>query len=96
MLIKTEHPSWSVRHLGLYRMLYVSMITGNVMDRYQSIAWELGLPAERSRATACRAIRSEITRQVQEARPLPVRCHSTDDRSGSMTVGRRLDIIAAL
>ena len=64
--------SWSVRHLGLYRMLYVSMITGNVMDRYQSIAWQLGLPAERSRATACRAIRSEITRQVQEARPLPV------------------------
>lgn len=72
MLIKTEHPSWSVRHLGLYRMLSVSMITGNVMDRYQSIAWELDLPAERSRATACRAIRSEITRQVQEARPLPV------------------------
>ena len=33
---------------------------------------ELGLPEERSRATAYRAIRNEITRLVQEARQLPV------------------------
>ena len=59
-------------HPGLFRVLYVSLTTGNVMDMYKSIAWELGLPAERSRATAYRAIRSEITRQVQEARLLPV------------------------
>ena len=39
---------------------------------YKSIAWELGLPAERSRATAYRAIRGEISRLVQEAKLLPV------------------------
>lgn len=49
-------------------MLYVSLTTGNVMDMYKSIAWELGLPAERSRAAAYRAIRAEITRQVQHAK----------------------------
>jgi len=42
------------------------------MDRYKSIAWQLGLPAERSRATAYRSIRAEITRQVQQAKLLPV------------------------
>ncbi len=31
-----------------------------LMDRCRSIAWELGRPAERSRAAAYRAIRSEI------------------------------------
>ena len=39
---------------------------------YKSIAWELGLPTERSRATAYRAIREEITRLVCEAKQLPV------------------------
>ena len=53
-------------------MFYVSLSTGNVLDMYKSIAWELGLPAERSRATAYRAIRGEISRLVQEARLLPV------------------------
>ena len=33
---------------------------------------ELGLPEERSRATAYRAIRNEVTRLVQEAKQLPV------------------------
>ena len=41
-------------HPGLYRVGYVSLTTGNVLDMYKSIAWELGLPTERSRATACR------------------------------------------
>ena len=59
-------------HPGLYRVLYVSLTTGNVMDMYKSIAWALGLPAERSRAAAYRSIRAEITRQVQEAKLLPV------------------------
>lgn len=59
-------------HPGLYRVLYVSLTTGNVMDMYKSIAWQLGLPAERSRATAYRSIRAEITRQVQQAKLLPV------------------------
>ena len=53
-------------------MFYVSLSTGNVLDMYKSIAWELGLPGERSRATAYRAIRGEITRLVQEAKLLPV------------------------
>ena len=39
---------------------------------YKAIAWELGLPTERSRATAWRAIRAEITRLVCEAKQLPV------------------------
>lgn len=37
-----------------------------------SIAWELGLPTERNRAGASRAIREEITRLVTEARQQPV------------------------
>ena len=40
------------------------------MDK--AIAWVLGLPTERSRATAYRAIREEITPRVGEAKPLPV------------------------
>ena len=42
----------TVLHPGLYRLCYVSLTTGNVLDMYKSIAWELGLPTERSRATA--------------------------------------------
>jgi type II secretory pathway predicted ATPase ExeA len=51
---------------------YVSLTTGNVLDMYKSIAWELGLPTERSRATAYRAIRTQITQLVQEAKQLPI------------------------
>ena len=53
-------------HPGLYRVCYVSLTTGNVLDMYKSIAWELGLPTERSRA-----IHTEITRLVCEAKRLP-------------------------
>ena len=59
-------------HPGLHRVGYVSLTTGNVLDMYKAIAWELGLPTERSRATAYRAIRAEITRLVGEAKQLPV------------------------
>ena len=59
-------------HPGLYRVYYVALTTGNVLDMYKCIGWELGLPTERSRATAYRAIRHEITRLVQEAKQLPV------------------------
>ena len=59
-------------HPGLHRVSYVSLTTGNVLDMYKAIAWELGLPTERSRATAYRAIRAEITRLVGEAKQLPV------------------------
>ena len=59
-------------HPGLHRVYYVSLTTGNVLDMYKSIAWELGLPTERSRATAYRAIRNEISRLVKKAKLLPV------------------------
>ena len=59
-------------HPGLYRVHYVSLTTGNVLDIYKEIAWELGLPVERSRATARQAIRNEISRLVTEAKQLPV------------------------
>jgi len=62
----------SALHPGLYRVGYVSLTTGNVLDMYKSIGWELGLPTERSRATAYRAIRNEISRLVDEAKQLPV------------------------
>ncbi len=57
-------------HPGLYRVHYISLTTGNVLDMYKSIAWELGLPVERSRAAAYQAIRTEISRLVAEARQL--------------------------
>ena len=59
-------------HPGLYRLCYVSLTTGNVLDMYKSVAWELGLPTERSRATAYRAIRTEVIRLVCETKQLPV------------------------
>ena len=59
-------------HPGLYRVFYVPLSTGNVMDMYKSIGWELGLPTERNRATAFRIIRAEITRLTLEAKQRPV------------------------
>ena len=59
-------------HTGLYRVLYVSMTTGNVMDLYKSIAWELGLPTERNRAALFRQIRGEVSRLCAENRLRPV------------------------
>lgn len=59
-------------HSGLYRVIYVPLSTGNALDLYKSIAWELGLAVERSRAALYRQIRTEVTRLVQEARARPV------------------------
>jgi type II secretory pathway predicted ATPase ExeA len=58
----------SALHSGLYRVLYVPLSTGNVMDAYKTIAWELGLPTERSRAALYRQIRAEVSRLCLEAR----------------------------
>jgi type II secretory pathway predicted ATPase ExeA len=55
-------------HTGLFRVLYVPLSTGNVMDLYKTIAWELGLPTERSRAALYRCICGEVTRLCQEAK----------------------------
>ena len=59
-------------HSSLYRVLYVCLSTGNVMDLYKSISWELRLPVERSRAALFRQIRGEVTRLVTETRCRPI------------------------
>ncbi|MDE0407710.1 MAG: AAA family ATPase [Alphaproteobacteria bacterium] len=59
-------------HPGLCRVYHVAPTTGNVLDMHKRIGWELGLPTERSRATAYRAIRTEITRLATEAKQPPV------------------------
>lgn len=55
-------------HSGLYKTLYVPLATANPMDLYKTIAWELGLPTERSRAALYRQIRSEVTRLCVESK----------------------------
>jgi type II secretory pathway predicted ATPase ExeA len=62
----------STLHAGLYRVLYVPLSTGNAMDLYKSIAWELALPTERSRAALYRVIRAEVTRLCLESKVRPV------------------------
>ena len=59
-------------HPGLYRLFYVPLSTGNVLDMYKAIAWQLGLPIERNRASAYRAIHTEVTRLVLETKIHPV------------------------
>lgn len=59
-------------HTGLHRVLYVSMTTGNAMDLYKSIAWELGLPTERNRAALFKQIRNEVSRLCAENRLRPI------------------------
>lgn len=59
-------------HHGLYKILYVPLSTGNPMDLYKSIAWELGLPVERSRAALYRQIKNEVTRLITEAKIRPI------------------------
>jgi len=59
-------------HTGLHRVFYVPNSTGNVMDLYKSICWELGLPVERSRAALYRVIRVEVTRLCLETHVQPL------------------------
>jgi general secretion pathway protein A len=59
-------------HTGLYRVFYVPLTTGNAMDLYKSIAWELGLPTERNRAALYKCIRDEVTRLCSENKLRPV------------------------
>lgn len=59
-------------HTGLYKVFYVPLSTGNPMDLYKSIAWEMGLPTERNRAALYRQIKNEVTRLGTEARTRPV------------------------
>jgi general secretion pathway protein A len=57
---------------GLYRLFYVTLSTGNVLDMYKAITWQLGVPVERNRASAYRTIHTEISRLVLESRVHPV------------------------
>lgn len=59
-------------HAGLYKVFYVAHSTGNPMDLYKSIAWEMGLTVERSRAALYRQIRDEVIRLSGEMRTRPV------------------------
>lgn len=59
-------------HTGLHKVVYVAHSTGNVMDVYKAIAWEMGLPTERNRAAVYRQIRTEVTRLTTEARCRPI------------------------
>ncbi len=59
-------------HQGSYRVLYIPLSTGNVMDLYKSIAWGLGLPTERSRAALYRCISNEVTRLCVESKVRPI------------------------
>ena len=59
-------------HAGLYKVFYVPHSTGNPMDLYKSIAWEMGLSVERSRAALYRQIKNEVTRLSTETRTRPI------------------------
>lgn len=59
-------------HPGLHRLFYVALSTGNVLDMYKAIAWQLGLPIERNRASAYRAIHTEVSRLTLETKIHPV------------------------
>jgi general secretion pathway protein A len=59
-------------HPGLHRLFYVPLSTGNVLDMYKAIAWQLGLPIERNRASAYRAIHTEVSRLTLESKIHPV------------------------
>lgn len=59
-------------HPGLHRVIYVSLTTGNTMDMYKQVAWHLGMPTERNRASAFRAIRAEVSRLLLEGKQQPM------------------------
>jgi general secretion pathway protein A len=59
-------------HTGRYRVFYVCLTTGNVMDLFKSIAWEMKLPTERSRAALHYCIKNEVSRLCSESRLRPV------------------------
>jgi general secretion pathway protein A len=58
-------------HTGLHRVYYLPNSTGNVMDLYKAICWELGLPTERSRGALYRVIRQEAGSHADVRRSAP-------------------------
>jgi len=59
-------------HPGLFRTVYITLSTGNVMDMYKSIAWGFELPTERNRVAAFRQLSNEVTRQLHESKQRPL------------------------
>jgi len=59
-------------HPGLHLHRYVSLTTGSVSDLYETLSRAFGLEPVSQRARAFRAIRTEVTRRIREARQLPV------------------------
>ena len=59
-------------HPSRHRVFYVPLTTGSVLDLYQTVGWAFGLEVRRTRASARRAIRAEISRRLLEARQLAV------------------------
>ncbi len=59
-------------HPNQYRVCYVPLSTGTVLDSYNSIAAAMGLGHFTTRATAFRGIQAEVTRLVVEGRQYPV------------------------
>jgi type II secretory pathway predicted ATPase ExeA len=55
-------------HTGIYKTIYIPLSTGNPLDLYKSIAWELGLIAQRNRASLYKHIREEVTRLCVDAK----------------------------
>jgi len=66
--LSRTHSAAEHLHTGLYRVVYVSLSNGNVMDLYKDITWEMGLPTERSQAALYRQIKGKVTRLCAEAR----------------------------
>lgn len=59
-------------HPGTHRVFYIPNSTGNVLDLYKSICWELGLVVERSRAGLYRSIQQAVSGLILESRIFPI------------------------
>ncbi len=57
---------------GRYKVIYVALTTGSVLDTHNTLAAALGVATQSSRAAAWGAIREHISRLVREARQFPV------------------------
>ena len=72
-------------HSGLYRVCYVTLSTGSVLDTYNIIADALGLERFGRRSAAYQAIRKRVSHLVTETRQQPVlifdEAHHLDDET---------------
>ena len=59
-------------HPGRYRVCYVALSTGSVLDCYNMVAGAFGLERMASRSAAYQAIRGAVSRLVTESKQYPV------------------------